>query len=338
MKAYYCKHLYNEMNFDINNIYICCGSSLGPSHEVYNPEKWKSYDDFVKDLLKWRQNISKQAYSGNIPEQCENCIELKKIDISLKDYLKGKFFNKYPIRHIIIKPFRQCEMACIYCLERRITHGKTTLEVSKSDYYEFLPIFKKMIENKIIATEDVEICFQGGSISVWDEFEEVLDLAYKYGVKNFEYLTNAYSFLPKIAEAAKDTNSRIVVSLDCGCRETYKKIKLTDKFDDVVNNIVEYANSNIEVLLKYIVVKDVNDNVEELQKFCDTVSEIRKRHTKGKRDIAMMIDIDYRDILKPDYVMPEEHRELLRYISEWGKENNVSVGMQEHVRKMIDEK
>ena len=337
MKTYYCPHLYNEINFDAENIYICCGMSLGPSHEVYNPEKWKSYDDFVKDLLKWRQNVSKQAFLGNIPEQCKNCLEIQKSDISPADYLKGKFFGKFPIKHIIIKPFRQCELSCVYCLEKKYTKGKTTTEVVKSEFYDFLPIFKKMVENKIIATEDVEICFQGGSISVWDEFDEVVDMAHKYGIKKYEFLANAYRFLPKIAEIAKDSQVNMTVSVDSGCRETFQKIKNADKFDEVMNNVIEYANSNVNMLLKYIVLRGINDNLDELKKFCNMVFDLTNR--KGiKGGYAVMIDIDYRDILKPDYVMPEEHRELLRYISEWGKETKIDVVMQEHVRKMIDEK
>ena len=61
------------------------------------------------------------------------------------------------------------------------------LQKAKSDFYELLPIFKEFQKNNLIDINNAEICFQGGSISVWDEFIPILNSAYEYGVKNFTY-------------------------------------------------------------------------------------------------------------------------------------------------------
>ena len=325
--------MFHEINFDIEKIQICSGISAGASHELYNEKKWKSYDKFIKDLFKWRKAVVKQAFLGKIPQECKNCIELQTRDIKLTDYLKGKFIDDFPIKKIFVKTYRQCELSCIYCLERRLTKGKQTHEVVKSDYYDFIPILKKMTEMKIIDKKNTSIEFHGGSISVWDEFNDVVDIAYKYGIKNFTFLTNAYTFLPKIAEIAKDTNSTIGVSLDSGCKETFQKIKNSDKFDNVINNIIEYAKAKVSVVFKYIILKDINDNLDELKKFCNIISEVREK-AKDNGGICAMIDIDYRDILKPDYKMPPEHKELIKHIIEWGKNSRISVNMQEHVKRI----
>ena len=34
MKSYYCKRLYEEINFDAEHVYVCCGKSLGPSFDL----------------------------------------------------------------------------------------------------------------------------------------------------------------------------------------------------------------------------------------------------------------------------------------------------------------
>ncbi|MCR5260409.1 MAG: radical SAM protein [Candidatus Gastranaerophilales bacterium] len=337
MKRYYCNHMFNEINFDVEKIMMCSGISAGASHELYDEKKGKSYDEFITELLKWRKSVVKKAFCGLIPKECKNCLELEEKDISLSDYLNGIFKNDFPISKIYVKTYRQCELSCVYCLERRFTHGKQTLEVVKSDYYDFLPIMKKMTEMNMIDKENTLISFHGGSISVWDEFDDVIDTAYNYGIKNFEFLTNAYRFLPKIAEIAKDRNVSISVSLDSGCKETYQKIKNSDKFEEVVNNIVEYSKANVNVVFKYIILKDINDSIEELQKFLDTVTDVITRTGKDN-GFCVMIDIDYRDILDPEYVMPQEHKDMLTYFEEWGKNVKTDTYMQEYVRRKYEEK
>lgn len=39
MKSYYCKRLYEEINFDAEDIYVCCGMSLGPSFPIYSDKE-----------------------------------------------------------------------------------------------------------------------------------------------------------------------------------------------------------------------------------------------------------------------------------------------------------
>ena len=164
-------------------------------------------------------------------------------------------------------------------------------------------------------------------------YEYLFFRQYKCGIKDYTFLTNAYTFLPKIAEVAKNRSARIIVSLDSGCKETFQKIKNSDKFDDVVSNIVEYAKPNIEIIFKYIILKGINDNFDELKKFCNTIINVINR-AGNQGGFVAMIDIDYRDILKPNYVMPQEHKELIEYLLEWGKNKNLDVVMQDHIKNL----
>ena len=47
MKSYYCKRLYEEINFDADNVYVCCGNSLGPSLCTPNLSDDKNYYKIV---------------------------------------------------------------------------------------------------------------------------------------------------------------------------------------------------------------------------------------------------------------------------------------------------
>ena len=63
----------------------------------------------------------------------------------------------------------------------------------------------------------------------------------------------------------------IIISVDCGSRELYKQIKSFDNFDKVWDNIARYceaqADYQSDVKVKYIVIPNLNDSIEEFEKF-----------------------------------------------------------------------
>ena len=187
MKSYFCKRLYEEINFDADNVYVCCGNSLGPSFCTPNLSNDKNY---YKNLLTWRKKCTKDAYLGHLAKECKNCNMLEEREISYLDYWKSKLNLNTPfkLKNIIVKSYRQCEYSCVYCLEHRYTQGKKTLDVSKSQFYDFVPILESLIEENLIDKENVRLEIQGGSISVWDEFENILQIATDYGIKDITKL------------------------------------------------------------------------------------------------------------------------------------------------------
>lgn len=335
MKSYYCKRLYEEINFDAENIYVCCGHSLGPSFEIYN--KQKNLKKYIKTLLNWRKSITELAGMGNVSPECRNCIQLEVSDISFKNYILEKFKRKnlFQLKNIIIKSFRQCEFSCAYCLERKYTKGKKTTKVEKSNFYDFLPIFKEIIKNNMIDKNEVRLEFQGGSIAVWDEFKDTLKYAVDYGIKHFCFHTNALTYIPEISEVAANNDCSMSISIDSGCRETFKIIKGDDNFDIVINNITKYANAGINCSIKYILVENINDNLEELVKFCNTIDYIRSK-VIDNRKIAVMLDIDFRKSLASrDYEIPSDYIRLFNYIIDFCSKNNIEFGTQEFIANLL---
>ena len=61
MKSFYCKRLYEEINFDAEKIYVCCGKSLGPSFPI-PPKNISNYESFLNKLVSWRFKCIKNAY------------------------------------------------------------------------------------------------------------------------------------------------------------------------------------------------------------------------------------------------------------------------------------
>lgn len=334
MKSYFCKRLYEEINFDAENIYVCCGKSLGPSYKV--PERNPSAK-YLNDLIKWKQNCAKQAYLGEVSTSCLGCCELQEQEISKQDYLKAKFFNtkKFPIRNIIVKTYRQCELSCLYCLERKYTKGQKTTVIEKSNFYDFLPIAKELIKKNLI-DKYTRLEIQGGSFTVWDEFLKILDLFVKFGIKDILYHTNAVKFVPEIADAASKINSQMSISIDSGCEETYLKIKGENKFNEVLENIVKYADASVQCSVKYIISKNLNDNIEEIKKFGNIIKELKER-TKFPHKISTMLDIDFRESLSSsDYAVPEEYISMFKYMKDFCEKNNIDIGYQDFIKNKLE--
>lgn len=342
MKSYYCKRLYEEINFDAENVYVCCGKSLGPSFETptHTHNTTININKYCDKLIDWKLSSARNAYIGSVSEHCKNCIELEEREISTLEFLLMKIFpklkiKKFKIKNIIVKSFRQCELSCVYCLEKRYTNGKKIKVKTKSDFYDFLPVFDSLIKQNLLDTKELRIEFQGGSISVWDEFLPILNKIKDLGINNVLYHTNAVTFIPEIAELAKTTNSSMSISIDCGCRESYTKIKGDDLFDNVVENIIRYANAGISISIKYIIVRNLNDNIEEITKFLNLIKQIRT-NTKNRDNISIMFDIDFRESLaSKDYIIPPNYKQFLEYVINFGKENNIKVDFQEFIEKKI---
>lgn len=332
MKSYYCRRLFEDLNFSVEKVYICSGLAKSIGFDI--PNKNEKIGKYIKRLISWRKKIYNFALNNKIPEQCLGCKELQKTEISFLQYLKNLTkINNYKIKNIVVKSFRQCEYACVYCLEKGYTKGEKTTEIIQSKYYNFKPILEKLIHYNLI-DHDVCIEFQGGSISVLDEFDELLNIINNFEVGKLIYHTNCYSYIPKISQLAKKVNSYISVSIDAGTSETYKKIKTVDSFDRVIQNIIKYANSNIQCNVKYILVRKCNDNIDEIKNYCELIKKIHSS-VNNKKNISIMLEIDFRDSLREDFQIPQHYLEFFKYVISFSKDNGINFACQDFIREYL---
>lgn len=113
----------------------------------------------------------------------------------------------------------------------------------------------------------------------------------------------------------------MTISLDSGTRETYKKIKRVDKFDDVVNNVKRYIKEigeefSFHLIMKYIILKDMNDNKEEIDKWIDVCTSIGVRNFFPSIEFIDGVNHPERNTITPKIV------ELYNYIKKKVKEIN----------------
>ena len=195
-----------------------------------------------------------------------------------------------------------------------------------------------MIEQDLLDKNDLRIEFQGGSISVWDEFLPVLNRIKEYGISEVMYHTNAITFIPEISALAATVKSSMSIALDSGSAETYKRIKSENLFEQAVENIIKYANAGILISCKYIIVKNVNDNADDISEFLNTIKSIRNKII-NKHNVNVMIDIDFRDSLSSkDYTIPEHYMELISKAINFCKKENIEIGFQDFIKNKLKEK
>ena len=313
METYYCPHLFRELKIDSKKIepYDCTLAIDFAKNN--NIETFKSYDKYFDYFSECKKKTIKQFISGKLPIQCQMCGDIENIKLNFSDYIKAIFINKNVIDKIFIKP----------------------IDLSSNEKLDYMDIFKNMSEKNLFDKEKIFIDFHDSNITNWEEVKDIIEAAYKYNIKNYTYITDAENFISEITEYSQKTYSKMIIPFFAGCRETYQNINNSNKFDNVINNIVEYAKAKVEITFKYIILENVNDNLDELKKFCNTILEVIEK-AKDNGGICAMIDIDNRYLLKSDYVMPDEHKKLIDYILEWGKFKDLNINMRDHVRKLYE--
>ncbi|MBE7704861.1 MAG: radical SAM protein [Cyanobacteria bacterium SIG29] len=322
-KRYFCKRLNETLNFDALKVFYCCATRTGPSIDVPQPKR-------IKDIIKKRNSLIKMLDRGIIPTECEGCFDLEE-QKNPKPLFISQLSKPQKANLIIVKHFKQCDCACTYCCEQYLSGRKIVLKSRKSDYYDLLPIIKELYKQDMIDKKELDVHFQGGNVSVLDEFEDLVNIFMKNGVKRVEIATNGIKYLPAIERICNDTFVDVNISIDAGSRETYKKIKTVDKFDDLIENLKKYAKLPILLRLKYILVRNVNDTKEELEKYINLMKEI------GITNSELMIDqCDNEFIQNGEFKIPDYYYELFEFYKNKCQENNIEANIWEYIKEILD--
>ena len=253
-----CNHILGSIDLSFSGFKYCNEVWEGPEYISYKEEN--AFDKNEKRRIEIINNMK----SGVIPERCKLCPLLEQKDWKEFD---GK------IHKITIFNWKHCNAACFYCS----VHSEFFDGVKKSDDYDALPIIQKLIEEERI-TEDTFVAFMGGEPTMLEEFPQIMKLLLDKKCR-IEVLSNGIKYEPIIGEMLKaEKNNTICISVDCGSKEAYKKIKRVDKFEEVSQTIKRYIDdaglNSSRIKVKYIIFPNVNDNKQEIDLFFDLCKKI----------------------------------------------------------------
>lgn len=321
MTQYTCEALQNELTCFQNQIQSCCSSQLGP---VYLPE-YKGEPIDWNSVAEKKLSALKAMKSGNIPQNCVGCFNLKPIS-------KNEKFPK-EFKRLIISHWVHCNCSCIYCARNEFSNSLVTRVPKNSDFYDLVPVLNGLYENNLLTTDgSLFVDFQGGDISVLAEFDDIIKILQAHNVGYIRFTTNNIIYQPFIETLLKQNKGELMTSLDAGCAETYKKLKRVDKFSDTIKNLEKYkkAAPNAFIFVKYITVKGINDNEQEVNKFLDLMIKLKIP--------AVSFEIDYRDIMmKPNkrFDIPQHYYELLEIFKKRCSENGIKLTLFTHTENVL---
>ncbi len=262
-KYYSCNIIEHGFDAQIDSINLCCRIS---KDRIYN--KVILLPDFKGEKINWNDFFNKTNELRNIQKsgktipQCTGCI-----------YLEYKVWdNKNYINTININNWIKCNAECIYCDRKESRHKKE---------YKIYPVIKDLIKNKYLQNP-ADITIAGGEPTITGDFDKTLKILIKNKISPVRVLTNAIRYNKFIEQGLKKGLVNILISTDSGTKETYKKIKLTDKHFQVWKNIKKYAQiaqTNSLVKTKYIIIPHFNDNEQEIKEFQERNFEAGIKYT-----------------------------------------------------------
>lgn len=272
MKKYHknCQLIRHGLSFFEDRISSCCYSPIDQIDGQNPPSLFSNYNGEIitkEQLFSRIDEFSSIFVNGETPFQCKGCFKIEEKDWELGE--ERKFIDFITLSHYTI-----CNAACVYCSNNQVPEERVT------GNYDVFPILKSFKDSGVLK-DGFELHLGGGEFSIYRECDAILE---EFGLSGFAkccIATSGIKYVDNFLNVLALGKSIMVVSLDSGCRETYKRIKRVDAFDKVVENLKKYCSNPVardNITLKYILIPTINDNLTEFKKFLD---------------IAKMLEIKY---------------------------------------------
>lgn len=337
-KVIHCDFLNHGLHFTPDIFRCCCA----PKHGICLNLKDINMEDAFGIFQKMRAEAIENMKKMIVPENCKGCIYLKEYDLenenTPKNVLDNYYNNKSLINYIIINHFKHCDCNCTYCSQGH--YLKKVTDSQKSEYYDLLPVIKDFYAENLIDKENLTVEFQGGSIAVLNEFDDLVDIFLKNNAKKIFFYTNGLKYMPSIVKTAQQTEVLIICSVDAGTPETFKKLKPAGDFKDVINNLTIYSQKCLKevpkdygssINAKYILIEGVNDSIEEIEKFLEAIANAGVN--------MCQLDMDFRNVMmKPGihYDVPKHYFKLFEFFNNKAKELNLRPFVWEYIQNVLD--
>ncbi len=266
-----CKFLLQSIEFVSNRI-VPCSSRIweedGAVEKYFIKADENTSPEILTSYITLRNKYIDICKRGKIPEFCKNCNLYEPIEID------KNLINKIPFKRLSFKERLVCNCRCIYCCLTGDSEDINLFEkINKEKYYDIKP-FIEYVNNsqENMVNEETLIEIAGGECTLYpDELEYIIDFGLKHNCK-FQILTNGIIYNKSIEKALNTNKASLICSIDCGTKETFEKIKRVKMFEKVKENITKYAQAGNKifydnVMLKYILCPNINDNIEEAKQF-----------------------------------------------------------------------
>lgn len=293
-----CDYLLNEIVFSPNSLAACCCNQSNEHFSTFINNL--NGDNFDIDLyLEQRSQYISMLKSGVVPQFCKGCYRLQ----------EKEWDEALDIKRIIISNRTKCSCNCIYCA--LIKFGKQNKqEANRTKTYDIIPFLKDLHQKNLI-NPDTLITVAGGECSEYPagELEFIVYMALICDCR-LELLSSGLFYSKGIEQALKSPKTMLRISADSGIKSTFEKIKRVKMYDEFWRNIKKYIDTAILkniVRVKYIIIPEVNDTLEEVQAF------VKKCEQVNCTCIELAVEYEWFHNNK-DKVVPENIKEIYQYL------------------------
>lgn len=318
MKYKSCTWLNQGINFDINSYKICClysgkggGNTIIKDNYKGEPVNWPEFFEQKRKI----RDLHKQ---GIIYNKCEGCVHLEE-----NEWDDSEDF----INFINLDYWTKCNCNCSYChtaLDKEGYNSKIT--------YNFLPILKDMIDKNLLR-QGGHVSFGGGEVTLLEEFEEVLSTLIDFNIGFIRIHSACMDYSPSIEYGLKKGTVDLIVSVDSGSKELHKKIKQVNTYDQVWDNLNQYAKNQASrnlVRTKYIIIPGINDTREEIVKW------LEKSKENGINSVINEIESQW--FYRTRQNIPSRIYELFDFAKEKALDMGFEYGLYERAAHMMSER
>jgi sulfatase maturation enzyme AslB (radical SAM superfamily) len=262
----------NEEYFHITPCAIT-GKNMGVLLPVVDCEE--DINASINNWLDMREQLIEQIRRG-IPRTngfCENCAE-----IYFDTWDEVKDFTNFSIS-IYPSP---CNLKCRYCLYWK--SGALNARGLEQAVTKVEQVFNELRKRELLAnTFTIYLC--SGEYSV-HPYKQIIQKLFKDG--HILGLTNSVIYDETLAQKLKDGLSTLIISVDAGTHDTYERLRGVDAFEKVCENIKRYTKCG-NVRIKYILLKDINDNDNDWQGVIDFLHSIKHNELEIATDSVKTI-------------------------------------------------
>ncbi|MCL2187614.1 MAG: radical SAM protein [Defluviitaleaceae bacterium] len=261
----------SNMEAEIHRISYCCTDEAKNIQIILcdDPEETLSnYYARKKEILDESKRLAQSTGQSDNPYYlaCTRCPVFECKDWGEEsDLIHFICFNATPA---------PCQAKCFYCsqnLENRRKYDK------EKDAPGYDLIFKHIeyFRDKGLFAENIHWDISAGEITIHPLKEKLYELV---GNASAAWLTNCYVYSEQIGNnLANSKRSYILFSMDSGTPKTWQKIKGSDNFEAVKETVRKYkavaSNPSQQIILKYIILPGINDDIKNISKFITFVGE-----------------------------------------------------------------
>jgi len=141
--------------------------------------------------------------------------------------------NEFP-RQIIIETTAYCTQKCIHCAHKSLQRKKGNMT---------MPLYKRIIDEigKEAPSTEVWMTYYGEALILKYKLFYMIQYAKRRGLSNLVLNTNAMLLNEEMAEMLIDSElDRFIISMDGFTKETYEKIRVGGKYEEVFGNALGF--------------------------------------------------------------------------------------------------